>query len=85
MKQNFSLKYNGELIKPSGAITELADGVTVTQITKEYKEYDAVEWVLFFKNSTANNSGIICDILDCDTMLPLEFPEAKKPGHMPES
>ncbi len=84
MKPNFSLKYNGEIINSSKEITELANGVTVTKITKEYQEYDALEWVLFFKNSSETNSGMISEILDCDTMLPLSFPENKKPGYKPE-
>ena len=65
MKPNFSLKYNGETITSAGEVTSLASGVTVTQTVKEYKEFDAVEWVLYFKNSTQENSGIISDISWC--------------------
>ena len=83
MKPNFSLKYNGETITSSGEVTTLASGVTVTQTVKEYKEFDAVEWVLYFKNSTQENSGIISDILDCDALLPLKFPDDVKNGHRP--
>ena len=85
MKPNFSLKYNGEKINSSGKITELEKDITVTQIIKEYKEYDAVEWVLFFENAAENNSGIFSDIFDCDTLLPLTYPENKKPGYKPET
>ena len=84
MKPCFSLKYKGEIINSKEQITVLENGVTVTMKVKEYKEFDAVEWVLFLNNTSGKDSGIISDILDCDTLLPLAFPEDKRPGHKPE-
>ena len=85
MKPNFSMKYNGEIINSAfKREIELESGVIVTQNIKEYKEYDAVEWVLYFENQSDKNSGIISDILDCDTLLPLEYPIDKNPGYMPK-
>ena len=63
---------------------ELESGITVYVESKSYKEYDAVEWVLWFENTSDRNSGIFSRICDCDTLLPLEYPEQKRPGYMPK-
>lgn len=83
LKPNFSLNYNGETLNLNKN-TELENNVTVTMIKTEYKEFDALEWVLFFENKSDKNSGIISDIFDCDTVLPLSFPTAPLPGYMPK-
>ena len=90
MKPNFSLKYDGKLFNMdetclSGMVYEFDSGVTVTMDKKEYKEYDAVEWVLYLGNKSDTDSGIFSDILDCDTLLPLEMPISTKPGYIPEN
>ena len=90
MKSNFSLKYDEKILDSEfehscDGVYELEKGVTVTMQKNEYIEYDAVEWVLYFENKSDKNSGIISDIFDCDTLLPLEYPESKTPGHMPKS
>lgn len=86
MNPNFSMKYNGEIIHSTfKRELELESGVVVTQNIKEYKEYDAIEWVLYFENQSHKNSGIFSDILDCDTLLPLKLPESKRPGYMPKN
>ena len=90
MKPNFSMKYKGETVSSHlkyscGNLYELEKDVIVTMQRKEYSEYDAIEWVLYFENESEKNSGVISDILDCDTLLPLQFPENKRPGYMPKS
>lgn len=89
MKPNFSLKYDGKIINSEfehscDEVYEIDNGVTVTMQKNEYSEYDAVEWVLYFENKSDKNSGIISDILDCDTLLPFSMPEVKSPGYMPK-
>ncbi|MBR1970623.1 MAG: alpha-galactosidase [Clostridia bacterium] len=90
MKSNFSLKYDEKIFyseteQGCNGVYALEKDVTVTIRKNEYSEYDAIEWVLYFENKSGKNSGIISDIFDCDTLLPLEFPENKKPGNMPKS
>ncbi len=85
MKPRFSMKYNEEVFcLECNKVYELETGVMVTPVIKEYKEYDATEWVLYFENKSDKNSGIFADILDCDTLLPLEFSKTKNPGYMPK-
>lgn len=40
---------------------------------------------MYFENKSDKNSGSFSDIFDCDTLLPLELPEIKKPGYMPKN
>lgn len=83
MKKAFSFKYDEKPFNPEcNKAYEIESGITITPEVKEYKEYDAAEWVLYFENKSDKNSGIFSDILDCDTLLPLELPEVKRPGYM---
>lgn len=85
MKPNFSMQYNEKAFYfECNRVYEIENGVTVTPSIKEYKEYAAVEWVLYFENKSDKNSGIFSNIFDCDTLLPLQMPESKKPGYMPK-
>ena len=60
MKPNFSMKYNGVIINSDfKQELELESDVNVIKKIKEYKEYDAIEWVLYFENKSDKNSGII--------------------------
>ena len=87
MKPEFSFNYREKryvFSADKNAKYELESGISVSVEAKSYKEYNAVEWVLWFENRSNNNSAIFSDILDCDTLLPLEYPEAKRPGYMPK-
>lgn len=86
MKPNFSLHYNGKPFDASclkDGIYAFENGITVTLAKTEYAAYDAVEWVLWFENSSSTDSGIFSDILDCDTCLSLSFPPIPASGFMP--
>jgi len=84
MKPNFSFKYNGELCTADTDLTAvLGNGVGVTLNKKEYPEFDAVEWVLWFENNSEADSGVFSDILDADTVLPFDIPEPPRAGYMP--
>ena len=86
MRPNFSFKYNENLFHlECNRVYEFENGVTVTPNIKEYKEYDAIEWVLYFENKSDKNSGVFSDILDCNTLLALELPEIKNSGYMPKN
>ena len=93
MNPNFSLKYGEKVFSSKNEryiqqenkrIYELEPGVTVTMCINEYSQYDAVEWVLWFENSTDKNSDVLADICDCDTFVALDMPENPLPGRMPK-
>ena len=85
-KPQFSFNY-GEghfvLTAKENAFYKIDDGITVSVENKAYPEYDACEWVMYFENNAEKNSEIFSDILDCDVLLPLSFPENKRPGYKP--
>ena len=85
MKPKFSFNYDEQPFQlECSEARELENGVIVSPEIKHYKEYDAIEWVLYFENRSDKNSGIFSDICDCDTLLPLKMAEIKRPGFMPE-
>ena len=87
MKPEYSLKYGEKeytFAVENGKVYELEKGVTVTIVAKEYKEYDALEWVLFFENTSGKDSQIFSNICDCNTLLPIEYPNVPKAGCMPK-
>ncbi len=93
MIPRFSLKYGDVFYSSesldakntkSGLLYTLPDGVKVTLKAKEYSEFDAVEWVLCFENTSLENSEILSEISDCDVLLPLDIPPETKPGYMPK-
>lgn len=92
MKPAFNFQYGGVPFRSEdvcgkstadGEIFELENGVEVCLRKKEYKEFDAVEWVLYFENRSAESSGIFSNILDCDALLPLEMPSPPPSGYRP--
>ena len=87
MKTEFSFRYGQKeyiFEAKNGAVYELEDKVTVKVVSKDYSAYDAVEWVLYFRNQSNKDSQIFSDIRDCDTLLPLDCPPVPKAGHMPK-
>ncbi len=84
MKKQFSFNYNGEKkILTAGGTYKLDDTLTVTSELREFPEFGAYEWVQYFENPSDKNSGIISDILDCDSTVLLNMPERKKNGYNP--
>ena len=84
MKPSYSFKYNDIQITSNSKIYELEENITVTMEISEYKEFDAIEWVLYFENKSSVNSGVISDINDCDVLLLLDMPAEPKSGYMPK-
>ena len=80
MRPNFSFKYNGEVFCAE-SLPKFEKGVSVTTDVKEYAEYDAMEWLLWFENKADSDSGIFSDILDCDALLPMTLPTAPRSGY----
>lgn len=92
MKPNFSFKYGEKEFsaknlcgKEAGnsIVYDLGNGVSVCLEATEHKKYDAVEWVLWFENTSDKNSLVFSDICDCDTLLPLNIPQAPRTGYNP--
>lgn len=86
IKPSFSFKYNGTRIDSQQVkdVYEVDKGVNVRVSTKEYKDFDAIEWMLSFENTSGKDSGIFSEILDCDTCLSLTHPKTPNPGFMPK-
>lgn len=87
MRKEFSLKYGENPLSFSAdksTFYEIDCGVTVDVSLTEYKEFDAYEWVLNFENKSSQNSKVISDICDCDTLLPLDLPPVPRVGWMPK-
>ena len=93
MNKGFSLKYGDKLFKSEeqpyqitaiGRQYELDKGVTVTMVIREYPEYNAAEWVLYFENTSGKDSEILSDICDSDVCLELEEAPWPRGGYMPD-
>jgi len=87
MNAEFSFNYGEKFYKfaaENSAVYELEKGVTVSVVRKEYQAYDAVEWVLYFENTSDTNSQIISEISDCDTLLPFGTFTVPRSGYKTE-
>ncbi len=84
MKPNFSFVYNGERFQPTGKgpSWRLDDTLAVTLEAFEYKEFNAVHWLLNFENPGTTDSGILSDIWDCDVSFPLPYKPIQRPGYL---
>ena len=66
----FSFKYGERTV--AGSESMQVDGhLKVTVETKDSPQYDAVEWVLWFENPSAEKSAVLSEILDGDFLVPL--------------
>ena len=72
----FSFKY-GERVVAGGESVQVDGRLKVTVESREYPQYDAVEWVLWFENPSAERSAVLGDIHDGDFVVPLP-PEPQK-------
>ncbi len=89
MKPQFCFKYDGKVIDynsphSKNGVYEVTKGVYVTLSQKNYDDFDATEWVLFFENKSDKISGIFSDIADCAACFSLEHPKSPNPGFMPK-
>ena len=75
IKTGFSFNYNGErkYFDKSG-VHKIDENLTVNCIRREFSEYNAADWVIWFENTGKENTKIISDILDCDTIITVEVP-----------
>lgn len=86
---NFSFKYNGEpctltdarITKTSyGHSFEFADGLCIELHVEEFKEYDAVRWMLYLENKGDKDTGVISELMDCDCDWDIQIREDGKPA-----
>ncbi len=73
----FSFKYNGKPfdlpgvgigVGENGYEYRLPDGLLVRMCIEKYPEFNAEGWTLWFENRADGESGLISEILDCDTL-----------------
>lgn len=61
-----------------------SDGLKVTNITKKYEEFGALEWVNWFENTADSETQIISGLYDCSVTLPMEWEDDwKRSAYMP--
>ena len=72
----FSFKY-GDRVVAGGESVQVDSRLKVTVETKAYQQYDAVEWVLWFENPSAEKSDVLSEIRDGDFLVALP-PAPKK-------
>lgn len=82
MKPRFSFKYDGKEYAMDACGIEL-DSVKIAVDVKNYSQYDAIEWIITFKNDSEKRSKVFSDICDSDVLLPLDMPEPKRQGYRP--
>ena len=84
IKPIFSFTYDGRRFQPTGEgnFWKIDDMLTVSLEAVEYKEFNAVHWLLNFENTGSVNSGILSDIWDCDISLPIPFKPPLRPGYI---
>lgn len=71
IKPTFSFLYGGK------SYSELKDcPIKASVVSKEYNEFDAVEWHVEYENTSGNSSEILSSIKDCDVLL--ELPHYKR-------
>ncbi len=85
INHGFSLRYNGDTLRGADRL-ETADGLKITCAVKEYPKYGAKEWVLNLTHTGVSDSGLIEDLFDCDTLLPLpEDPPRFRGNHLTDN
>ena len=85
MKTGFSFNYNGERKEFfSEGTFKIDNNLTVTATFRNFPEFDATDWVLYFENTGSENSFIISDICDSDSLIYLDTSKRKKPGFEPK-
>ena len=62
IKPQFSFLYDGKPYDGNGAIK-------TTLEVKKHEKFDAVEWVVWYENTTEQNSGILSEIKDIDNLI----------------
>ncbi len=86
MKKEFSFNYGDKQFvfsAENNAVYALGKDITVEVICKNYPEFDASYWMLYFENKSDSDSQVISNILDCNTLLPLTYPRQPRPGYKP--
>ena len=83
VKTGVSFQYKGQNHKfEEAGIFQVDDTLRITIERRDFAQYEATEWKVFFENPGKENSGIISEICDCDAMLPVDTTERYHPGYM---
>ncbi|MDD3544639.1 MAG: alpha-galactosidase [Kiritimatiellae bacterium] len=76
----FSFVYDGKPVSGHDSM-KLDARLKVTVEKTQFPEADAIEWKLWFENTSAEKSGVVADVCDGDFMVVLPPDEVRKPGH----
>lgn len=78
-----SFRYNGQTMRfEEAGVHPVDDTLGITIERRDFEQYHATEWKIWFENPGQENSGMISDICDCDTVLPVDTSEKYRPGYM---
>ena len=81
----FSFTYDGKRLNfDTSGVHKIDDNLTVNCVRREFPEYNAADWVIWFENTGNENTKIISDILDCDTEITVDVPEKFRVGFKSE-
>lgn len=82
--RRFSFLYNGKEITDADytltqtaeenkltSVYNFSDGLKVTNIAVRHERFGAYEWVNYFENTSRTPSGMITELWDCDTVIPM--------------
>ncbi|MBR2343502.1 MAG: alpha-galactosidase [Clostridia bacterium] len=85
---DFSFKYGGRIYRKKDfdkeddrLVCKLGNGVQVTAVIRDFAEFNALSWVLYFENTGKENSLLFSEIKDCDISYPCINAEKKRDGY----
>ena len=86
MKTMFSFNYDGReyLLDAVSETYKIDENLCVEVLKNEYTEFDACWWQISFIGCGTENSKVISDICDSNSLLPLDIPPRGRPGYMPK-
>lgn len=86
IRPSFSFKYNGTPFEDveknvieteNGVLYTLYDGLQIECRIERFPKYNVTKWTNYWYNSSNENSGIISEVWDCDTVAEFDADPAK--------
>ena len=77
----WNLKMSEKVYEKNGELVQeyiLEDGLKITNVSKQYPEFDAFEWVTYFENTGTGPSKILSEVFDADIDVPFAKDEPYK-------
>lgn len=83
------LKFTAKVEQSGNTVTTVygyEGGLRLTNVLKNYPEFDACEWVNYIENTSDTPTDIISELWDCDCELPMEHEDPKeKSAYLPDA